>query len=88
MTTDNCWNVSRVRVAARSGVTVQMINAHDEEVRLNTVELTDACAIDPDTCVIDLDQFSDNITAGLPLFLPAKPHRSGLHDNDNAPGTF
>jgi hypothetical protein len=85
MTTDNIWNVSRVRVPARSGETIQMINAHDEKVRLNAAELTDTCVIDFDMCVVDLGQFSDNITAGLPLFLPAKPHRSGLHDNDNAP---
>lgn len=87
MSKDNIWNVSRIRVPARSGDFVQMINAYDETVRLSAFKLGEGRSIKTDEA-IDLDQFSGKITANLPVFLPVKPHRSGLHDNDNAPSTY
>ncbi len=87
MSKDNIWNVSRIRVPARSGEIVQMINTHDENVRLSGFELDESRSLEIDEA-IDLGQFSGKITANLPVFLPVKPHRSGLHDNDNAPATF
>lgn len=77
-----------VRVPVRTGTTIQIINAHDDAARTGAIDLSDADVIDLDEVVVDLEQFSDNMAAGMPLFMPVKPHRSGLHDNDNSPHRF
>jgi hypothetical protein len=77
-----------VQVPVRTDVTMHIINVGGYAGGDGTVGLDEDSLIDIDTDVIDLEQFSDNMTAGLPLFLPIKPHRSGLHDNDNAPYTY
>jgi len=69
---------SRIRVPVRAGETIAIINSHDDEVRRSTATLAKAFSV-------DLGQFSDNMEAGLPTFMPVKPHRSGLFDNDNNP---
>ena len=87
MSKDDFWNVSRVRVPARSGETLQMINAYDEAIRLSGHKLNGRRTLTPAEAT-DLDQFSDKTTADLPMFFPVKPHRSGFHDNDNAPYAY